>query len=742
MSTPNHAFNQPNFLADQVLSAALPPLGDEGLEGFAEAPQSGESPKNSKLGAALQWTTRGFRVLPLKPNSKIAALDNWPERATSDPAKIREWWAENPDYNIGSCTGGGLVVVDIDNRDGKRGDESAERLCLAKTTLTTRTPTGGYHLYYSCESDCANATEILGPGSGLDIKSHRGYVVAPGSTIKGVPYIIENDGEILPVPEVLKPFLRSPGTRLRRLPDEPSDDSEAAKNQAIRYLQDVAPIAIEGQGGDTTTFAVAAHLTRDCGLSVDTSLELLMDHWNDRCEPPWAEDELRLKVENADKYGQREKGSGTVKKALADLTNLSLPEAGEREPRAANEALRSGGFDLTKGGSINPSYSNALVALSHSGLQFRHNVFVDRKTVNGDLPEYLGPELSDAVCRALRNLLLQRYRVDFGPINIREAAESLCESNRFDPICDYLDSVCWDGKPRIDQWLSRYLGADDTPLHRAFGRKVLCAMVRRARQPGCKFDHVLVLEGPQNAGKSQVCQILAGAPEYFSDERILHLDGRSQQEALKGRWVVEFGELAGMGKADVESLKNFITSTEDRGRAAYARFATNEPRRCVFIGTTNNSEYLFDPTGNRRFWPVKVGRIALEDLRHDRDQLFAEAVISAPDEDLFLSPEMYCEAEKAQKSRTLADPWIDALETLKGTLVEGEERIASETVFWALGIETAKATPQTAKRIADAMRALGWQGPKKLKVPVAAFGAETNHLTAKRGFFRPARTLQ
>jgi type III restriction enzyme len=232
-----------------------------------------------------------------------------------------------------------------------------------------------------------------------------------------------------------------------------------------------------------------------------------------------------------------------------------------------------------------------LAALKVTGLQFRHDVFLDRKMVSGDLPEYLGPDLSDAVCRALRNLLLQQHSVDFGPVHVRDAAECICESNRFDPICDYLDSVQWDGVPRIDQWLSGYLGAEDTPLHREFGPKFLCAMVRRAKQPGCKFDHILILEGRQGAGKSQVCSILAGAPEFFSDARILHLDGRAQQEALKGRWVFEFGELAGMNKADVETLKNFITSTEDRGRAAYARFSTNQQHHCY-------RERVKDPVGD------------------------------------------------------------------------------------------------------------------------------------------------
>src|SRR5262249_52743573 len=123
--------------------------------------------------------------------------------------------------------------------------------------------------------------------------------------------------------------------------------------------------------------------------------------------------------------------------------------------------------------------------------------------------EKFGPKLSDAICRAVCAKGARVFRSDFGLDKYRQALETTCEANQSDPICDYLASLRWDGKPRLDRWLTTYCGAEDTPLNRAFARKMLIAAVRRPRQPGCKFDHMPILEGVQRAGKSSVCYILA-----------------------------------------------------------------------------------------------------------------------------------------------------------------------------------------------------------------------------------------
>src|SRR5262249_13549502 len=157
--------------------------------------------------------------------------------------------------------------------------------------------------------------------------------------------------------------------------------------------------------------------------------------------------------------------------------------------------------------------------------------------------------------------------------------------------------------------------------------------------------------------KSSALRILAGE-ENFSDQPLLHLETRAQQEAIEGVWIYELSELAGLRRADIETIKGFLSKTADNARPAYGRFRNDQPRRCIFVGTTNDSEYLRDATGNRRFWPVRTGTIALEALRHDRDQLWAEAVaMEAKDETLVIEEQLYGAVAKQQEQRLLHDPW-------------------------------------------------------------------------------------
>ena len=340
-------------------------------------------------------------------------------------------------------------------------------------------------------------------------------------------------------------------------------------------------------------------------------------------------------------------------------------------------------WELTTGGVLKPkSYINTVIALSQLGIKFRHDIFHNKKIVEGDA-ENLGPELSDTVCRALRDLIISKFQFDPGIENVQQAAERACEATRFDPVCDYLNSMQWDGQPRLDGWLATYLSADDTSLNRSIGRKMLIAMVRRAREPGCKFDYVVVLEGKQGTGKSSALCILAGE-ENFSDQPLLHLDTRAQQEAIEGVWIYELSELAGLRRTEIETLKSFISRTEDNARPAYGRFRVDQPRRCVFVGTTNDTEYLRDTTGNRRFWPVRTGTINLDALRRDRDRLWAEAAAAeAGGEPLVIEDHLYQAVEDQQDERMLNDPWDDILASVKGEMIEDDrvERISSETLL-------------------------------------------------------------
>ena len=182
----------------------------------------------------------------------------------------------------------------------------------------------------------------------------------------------------------------------------------------------------------------------------------------------------------------------------------------------------------------------------------------------------------------------------------------------------------WDGEKRLDNWVVTYLSCENTELNRAIGRKTLIAAVHRARVPGCKYDNITVLESPEGWDKSTAIRVLAG-DENFSDQSILAVSDKEVQEQLDGIWFHENADLAGMTRAEVEHVKAFASRQVDRARPAYGRVREDHKRRSIEWATTNNDEYLLSQTGNRRFWPLKVGTIDLEKLKSDRLQLLGEA---------------------------------------------------------------------------------------------------------------------
>jgi predicted P-loop ATPase len=206
----------------------------------------------------------------------------------------------------------------------------------------------------------------------------------------------------------------------------------------------------------------------------------------------------------------------------------------------------------------------------------------------------------------------------------REAVQSVAYEQRFHPILRWLEGLQWDGTPRLDKWLSAYLGTPNTPLTRAIGRKFLISAVARVYKPGCKVDHMLIPEGKQGAQKSKALRALVG-DDWFTDQ-LSDLGTKDASQDLRGTWVIELSELAAMQGREIERVKGYVSRQIDRYRPSYGRRAIDVPRQCVFIGTTNDDEYLPDSTGNRRFWPITCTTIDVDAIAHDRAQLWAEAV--------------------------------------------------------------------------------------------------------------------
>ena len=292
------------------------------------------------------------------------------------------------------------------------------------------------------------------------------------------------------------------------------------------------------------------------------------------------------------------------------------------------------------------------------------------------------------------------------------AADVIARENTFHPVREWLESLKWDDVPRLDTWLSGYLGAEDTPYTRKVGRMVLLGMVARIRRPGCKLDHMLILEGGQGASKSTTLSILGG--RWFSDSLPDLKAGKDVSQHLRGKWLIEIAELDALRKAEAAQLKAFISRQKEQYRPSYGRCEVEEPRQCIFVGTTNEDRYLKDTTGNRRYWPVRVANsFDTEALRRDREQLFAEAWDAVtcwaepwwPDRD-FERDYMQSEQEKRRE----LDPWLDAI----ADHLQFENQVTLRSVAWdALGIPDAAFDRPKQNRIVQCLRALGWQPEHK-----------------------------
>lgn len=279
---------------------------------------------------ALWCAGRGYRVFPLREGDKRPAIKSFPALATTDAATIEHWWTENENYNIGVCTTN-FVVVDLDTAKHNDALEAFELLGGDPfKTFTVRTPSGGMHCYYDGGDYSNSASDIA---LGVDVRSHHGYVVGPGSVTPKGEYSILADMPRAAVPGPVRALLKPPPA-LRTREDLGQRDTPASIQQAIDYAA-TAPPAIEGQGGDDHTFKVAARVVRDYGLTPEAAFGVLLDHWNPRCSPPWDANELWPKLEHADAYGQNDIGRLSASQHFEGINVANLPKPSVFMPAAA-----------------------------------------------------------------------------------------------------------------------------------------------------------------------------------------------------------------------------------------------------------------------------------------------------------------------------------------------------------------------------------------------------------------------
>ena len=362
---------------------------------------------------------------------------------------------------------------------------------------------------------------------------------------------------------------------------------------------------------------------------------------------------------------------------FGDLDELEKPKAPEDENWADQ-------LEVDKQGNVKDTLGNLAVILRNDPRlkDIAYNIHRSGIDIRRDAEGHtsvpwtpIKPGWNESDMGALQIYLEHVYGL-YTPTKLKGILLAIATERSYHPVRDYIESLpAWDGVPRVDTLFIDYLGAADTVYTRAVARKMMIAAVARVYQPGIKFDSVVVLNGPQGMGKSSFFAKLGG--KWFSDSLTIgDMKDKTAPEKLQGQWILELGELAGLKKVDVETVKAFITRQDDKFRHSYGYSVEDHPRQCIIVGSTNNEDgFLRDITGNRRFWPVtctKNSKYRPWQIADVVEQLWAEAyMLYQRGEPLYLTPEVEQLAEAEQS---------DALESdaREGMVAEYLERLLPE----------------------------------------------------------------
>jgi hypothetical protein len=695
-------------------------------------------------GAALAYANRGWAVFPCK--GKVPAIKGGKgcHDATTDLEQVQRMWGEFPRSNIGIATGApsGIWVLDV---DGAKGEKSLAELEAKHgklpDTIVSLTGKGGRHLLFRYRGEPIR-NRVGDIGAGLDVRSSGGYIIVPPSRH----------------PDTGKQYQWADGLQPDAIADAPAwlIDLACGKNRNQR----------ERQSDQRAIGGGAAPSGKPGGAWAEKALENECRNVA-QATKGGRNDRLNTAAFNLGQLvGSEELERGRVERALMSAalacglidddgesavlaTIKSGLDDGELKPRhrpspepkaSASKTGSAGGASAKREevpagdwyeraltgtkGQVLGILANAMLALREDPAwegvlaydEMQATALLCKPVPRfGQLPErgtYPRPIRDDDVI-----LMQEWFQIAGLPTlakdTLHDAVERRARECGFHPVRDYLSSLRWDGVERLETWLSIYLGAKNTPYTRAIGRMFMVSAVARILQPGCKCDYMMVLEGRQGARKSTACRILGG--EWFADTLPENVASKDAAQHLRGKWVIEAGEMHALSKSETTALKAFITRQVENYRPSYGRKEVHEPRQCVFIGTTNKAQYLKDETGARRFWPVKVAvvrPINTEMLTAMRDQLFAEAVhwFGAdehwwPDEDFereHIQPE--------QDARFEVDAWEDPI---RDYLEDKKKVLVVDVARNALNMETAKLGTADQRRITGILERLGWERGKK-----------------------------
>lgn len=607
---------------------------------------------------ALRYAKMGWPVFPLSGKHPLPQSNGFKD-ASTDEAKVGKMWKTGSHYNVGIATGFAFWVLDIDLKTG--GDDSLESLELKHgklpPTLQQITGTGGRHYLFQVPQDLTVKNSAGAVAPGIDVRGVGGYIVAPPSVHPdtGRNYAwdglneIEQD-PILPAPEWLIDAIRK----------HQSHNAPALT---------VIPLQITAGGRNDLLFRRAASL-RNHGFEKDELISVLTTLNTSRCNPPLPIPEIIKIAESVCKYPP----GMSARYYNQQVNPVSIPEENTELLPDWREKLQC----TAKGTTLTNAFNAALPLLYDPDLhgavaydQLRRQISIMRPIpfeANAPCPWEDRHDIAFSVWCQANNL----------NISVKTAAEAatlVAQKNKHHPVRQYLDGLEWDGCPRISRWLPFYCGTEDTPYAHVVGRKWMIAAVARAMTPGCKVDTCLILEGEQGIMKSTALAALGG--EWYTDE-IEDLTSKDAAMQASRVWIVEMGELSAMSRTEKAAVKAFLSRSVDQFRPAYGRHIATMPRQCVFAGTTNQREYLEDETGNRRFWPILCTRIQIEELKRDRDQLWAEAVAAFNEGECWWLEDDQSKkaAQDAAADRLREDPWTSKIyEWVTGRLATGSDGV-------------------------------------------------------------------
>ncbi len=287
--------------------------------------------------------------------------------------------------------------------------------------------------------------------------------------------------------------------------------------------------------------------------------------------------------------------------------------------------------------------------------------------------------------------------------HVMDAIEFVASINRKSEPFEWLSSLVWDGVSRIDDFFNVAMGAEKTEYTRCVSKNFWIAMAARITDSGCKMDEMIVLEGPQGTYKTTSLEVIGG--EWYGEVNS-DISSKDFDQGLKGKVIVEFGELANLKKADIEIIKRKLSTRIDEYRPSYGRYVEQHPRTCIFVGTTNEREYLKDLTGNRRFWPMLIKRANIEYIKRNREQLFAEAYKRYVDGEVWHEVP-WDEAEKIRSSRMEYDEWENILSDIVYSTPMKSNYFTMDELWERMGSDRSRLSKSDQMRMGRCLRSIG-----------------------------------